>query len=530
MQELWRLIQAEIRGAWRYRWVAMAVTWVVCILGWLAVYNLPNIYEAKAKVYVDAQSRLAKVMGQVGVAPGVGGQVFIVRQAMVGRAELEKVAMETGLDARARTPEEFDELIIGMRERVSVVRGRRDQARNLYTIQYTDRDRNIAVAVVASLLNTFVEDVLELKGQGTEDAVGYLDEQISYYGDLLSASDLELADFKKKNIGLLPGDREGIFERLQSRMNLLKQLRADLAIESGRQRELRRQLGGEIPYLQDNGDTTVGVGLPGSVTAKTIKNLEDRRGQLLLVYTEAHPDVIAVQVQLEQLYRQAEVERAALADSGTGMEGVMNATNPVYQTIQIALNESGVLAAGLNGQIRQHEIAIAQFQSQVDTIPQIEAEFRRLTRNYAQYKELYNEVVIRKERERMGQAGSERDIVTFNIIEPPAASPEPISPKRALLLIGVLILGLGVGGGIAIILHQLNPVFYDLRTLGEVTGYPVIGAISMAWTDMQTRERRVGIGSIAVAASGLFVLFIATLAYQDVGPLLMQQLIAAAPQ
>ena len=86
MQELWRLIQAEIRGAWRYRWVAMAVTWVVCILGWLAVYNLPNIYEAKAKVYVDAQSRLAKVMGQVGVAPGVGGQVFIVRQALVGRA------------------------------------------------------------------------------------------------------------------------------------------------------------------------------------------------------------------------------------------------------------------------------------------------------------------------------------------------------------------------------------------------------------------------------------------------------------
>ena len=130
----------------------------------------------------------------------------------------------------------------------------------------------------------------------------------------------------------------------------------------------------------------------------------------------------------------------------------------------------------------------------------------------------------------MGQVGSERDVVAFNIIEPPAASPEPISPKRALLLIGVLILGLSVGGGIAIILHQLKPVFYDMRTLGEVTGYPVIGAISMAWTDMQTRERRVGIGSIVVAASGLFVLFIATLAYQDVGPLLMQQLIAAAPQ
>lgn len=530
MHDLWRLIKTEIRGAWRYRWVAMAVAWVVCLLGWWFVYDVPNIYEARAKVYVDAQSRLAKVMGQVGVAPGVGGQVFVVRQAMVGRAELEKVATETGLDARAETPEEWDELIIGMRERVSVVQGRRNQARNLYTIRFTDRDRGIAIAVVDSLLNTFVEDVLELKGQGADDAVGYLDEQISYYGDLLSESDLELADFKKRNIGLLPGDREGIFERLQNRMNLVKQLRADLAIERGRERELRRQLGGETPYLQDSGDAKIGVGLPGSVTAGTIKNLEDRRGQLLLVYTEAHPDVIAVQEQLAQLYLQAEAERAALADSGTGMEGVMNATNPVYQTTQIALNESGVLSAGLNGQIRQHEIAIAQLQSQVDTIPQIEAEFRRLTRNYAQYKELHNEIVIRKERERMGQAGSARDVVAFNIIEPPAASPEPISPKRALLLIGVLILGLSAGGGIAIILHQLNPVFYDRRALNDVTGYPVIGAISMTWTDIQKRQRSIGLGSVAVATCGLLLIFGATLVYQDVGPEFVQQLFTTAIQ
>lgn len=530
MQELWRLIRNEIRGAWRYRWVAMAAVWIVCIFGWWSVYKIPNIYEAKAKVYVDAQSRLAKVMGQVGVAPGIGGQVFIVRQAMVGREGLEKVARETGLDARAGTSEEWDKLIIGMREKVSVVQGRRNQAKNLYTIKFTDSDRGIAVAVVASLLNIFVEDVLELKGKGTEDAVGYLDEQLSYYGDLLSESDLRLASFKKEYLGLLPGDREGIFERLQNRMNLVKQLRADLAIERDRQRELRRQLGGEPAYLTEGNGINAGVGLPGSPIAKTIKTLEDRRAKLLLVYTEAHPDVIGVQEQLEQLYQQAEVERAVLADSGSGMEGVVNATNPVYQTTQIALNESGVLIAGLNSQIRQQENSIAQLQGQVETIPQVEAEFRRLTRNYAQYRELYNEIVIRKERERMGEIGTERDVVAFNIIDPPAASPEPISPKRALLLIAVLILGLSAGGGIAIVMHQLNPVFYDIRSLNEVTGHPVIGAISVALSDMQLRRERVGVGSIAIAASGLLVVFIAAVAYQDAGPLFVQQLLETASQ
>ena len=508
----------------------MGITWLVCILGWYAVYKMPDIYEARAKVYVDAQSRLARVMGQVGVPTGVGGRVFIVRQAMVGRAELEKVAEETGLNTRARTPEEQDTLILGLRERISVIQGRRNEAKNLYTISFTDRDRDTAVAVVNSLLTTFVDDVLRLKGQGTDEATEYLDEQLAYYSGLLSDSDLTLANFKKKHVGLLPGAQEGIFERLQGRMNLLKQRRADLAIENDRREELRRQLRGEPAYVQDDAGPAVGVGLPGSAIAKNIQILEDRRAQLLLRYMEAHPDVVAIQQQLEQLYLQAEAERAAVGNHGLGMEGVANATNPVYQTTLIALNESGVRAAALRSQIRQYENTIAELQGQVDTIPKIEAEFRRLNRDYAQYKTLYDEIVIRKERERMGNVGEDREVVAFNIIEPPAASPEPIAPKRVLLLIGVLILGLGAGGGIAIVMHQLNPVFYDSRSLNEITGRPVIGVVSMSWTDIQLRQRRIGVGAFAVATSGLLMIFVTALVYQDVGPLFVQQLFATAIQ
>ena len=49
-------LQAELRGAWRYRWPAMFVTWVICLFGWVGVYTMPNIYEARAQVYVDADS------------------------------------------------------------------------------------------------------------------------------------------------------------------------------------------------------------------------------------------------------------------------------------------------------------------------------------------------------------------------------------------------------------------------------------------------------------------------------------------
>ena len=90
MNELFHLLRTELRGSWRYRWYAIITAWAVCLAGWLFVFTMPDIYEARAQVYVDADSRLADVMGSVGVAPGVGSRVFVVRQAMLGRPQLER--------------------------------------------------------------------------------------------------------------------------------------------------------------------------------------------------------------------------------------------------------------------------------------------------------------------------------------------------------------------------------------------------------------------------------------------------------
>ena len=91
MQELLQAFWIELRGSWRYRWVAITTAWIVCLSGWFWVFTMPDIYQARAQVYVDADSRLASVMGQVGVSPGVGARVFVVRQAMLGRVPLGRL-------------------------------------------------------------------------------------------------------------------------------------------------------------------------------------------------------------------------------------------------------------------------------------------------------------------------------------------------------------------------------------------------------------------------------------------------------
>src|SRR5262245_6419228 len=98
MQELLQQILSEIRSAWRFRWFAVAATWGVGIVGLGVAVGLPNVYEASARVYVDGSSVLRPLLNDQIVAPNIGTHLAYVRQALLGRQHLERVAAETGLD------------------------------------------------------------------------------------------------------------------------------------------------------------------------------------------------------------------------------------------------------------------------------------------------------------------------------------------------------------------------------------------------------------------------------------------------
>jgi polysaccharide chain length determinant protein (PEP-CTERM system associated) len=527
MHEILHEIRRQLRGMYRYRWVAMLVAWGCFIFGWFVVFSMPDIYEARAQVYVDAHSRLARVMGQVGVSPSVGSHVLVVRQAMLARPQLARVALDTGLSLRASDDDESERLLVQLRENITVTSGRRSDTQDLYAIAFRDHDRSMAIRVVQKLLDTFVEDVLDLKEQGSEQVDSYLDEQLDYYANELSAAESRLAEFKKQYVGLLPGETGGIFERLQVEMNRLVDLESDLQIEVDRRDELRRQLTSDTPFLADDEEGGMGAGVPGSTTQASIRSLEARRSELLLSYTERHPDVVAIDEQLAQLYQKRDAEREALRSVEGGMEGVANATNPVYQSVQIALNESNVLIAGLRSKVQQQRATVKQLQVQVNSIPEIEAEYAQLTRDYGKFNVLYDEIMVRKERERMGKVGDDREVVSFNVIEPPTAPLEPVAPRRLIYLIGVFLLSVGAGVATSFVLHQLHPVFYDVDSLRIETGQPVLGAISLTWLDRYHKTRRAGLVSYSFAGGLLFFLFAASVSFQGIGLGIVQTLKSA---
>jgi len=535
MEDLLNTLKSEISSAWRFRWWAMAAAWGFCSLGAVVTFLWPDQYEARAVVFVDVSSRLDDVIGGVAIEWNMQEQVERVRQQMLSGPVLETVARETDLDLGATTPQALSALVSSLRQRISITETRprgadpRQPTDSTLTITFRERSRDTALAVVDTLLSTFVRDVVR-GGQGaSEVARGFLGQQIAEYQQKLAEREQAIAAFKRDNVGLLPSEAGDYFMRLQTNMQQLDELESQLRTALNRQEALRAQLMNENPSLPP------GVSTPGATAAAPagplgtlqarIDELETAQADYLLRFTDEHPDVVSTRQQLERLYEQRQDLLTALAASGSGFEGSALATNPVYQQLQIALNDTKVEVAELESQIDEQRRRVNELQARIEVIPEVEARLAGLVRDYDQVKAIHDELVRRLEQERLGTSAVADDS-NFSVIEPPIAPFQPTTPNRLLILAALPILGFGVGGAVAYLLSLLSPVFASVKTLREFTDLPVLGSVTLIETPAERAATRVQILGLAASAVLLFVTFIVLIAVREAATSAIQGLVA----
>ena len=508
MKDIYYIVLDLLRQMWRYRWWSVTALWIVGLLGGLGVLALPNVYEAKAQFYIDANSRLRDVVSQLGMSPGVSSRVFLVSQAMLGRPQIERVVAEVGLDADASGEEEREAIVSEVMEKLALESGRGEEAKNLFTISYRNTDRDDAIAVVEHTLTGFRDHVLQVKETDTSRAGDFLVSQLDYYRSLLSETEQKLETFKRNNPGfVVSGEDGGVFERMQAARSEVSRLERARRVEENKREELRRQLSKVDPYAppSDKEQSEMTSLIPGARTRAMLGQLENQRGQLLLSFTAEHPDVAAIEQQItilkEQLARELQVD---IDDRGA--DGARRASNPVYIQIQLNLSQSNLTLSEIDSQLADARNNAAAMEKRLSSAPEIERNYLELTRDYDKWRGLYDQVLLQAEKERIGRVGEEQDVVTFNIIEPPAADIEPVSPPRLILLIGVLVVAAGVAVVVAFVMDQLNPAFSSESQLARMD-IPVAGSVSMFVTPELTARRQLDLRRFLAGVFAFLLLY-----------------------
>ena len=475
----------QLRALWPLRWKAVFAAWVICCLGWLLLLMVPDQYKASARVFVNTKTALSPVLKDISVESDVRSEIDQVREALLSRPNLQTVAKLARLDTQVRSPADMDAVVTDLGKSISIVSTSSDEAsaaagESLYAISYSDSDRSKALLVVKSLVDGFVNGTIGSKRVGSEQAQAFLRQQIKDYEGRLSASEQRLSEFKKNNLGLVPGDaKSDFFSRLNAEMSGLQQAQSKLAIASGRRAELSRQLAKTRPYVAgSSGGTSNATGLQSDLSVR-VQESEGKLQELLLRFTDKHPEVIALRSQIGELKKQEARELADIARGGAGSGAIRSlASSPVYQQIQMELNQADVEAASLRGEISQHNSEIVKLKKVVNTAPEVEQQYAQLDRDYDVTKAQYTALAQRLEKAKVTDNADDNGIVKFEVIDPPTADVRPVSPNRMLLSLPILLAGLIGGVASAWILSQIRPTVTGTRRLASLTGLPIIGSIS----------------------------------------------------
>jgi polysaccharide chain length determinant protein (PEP-CTERM system associated) len=440
-------------------------------------------------------------------------------RALLSRPQLEKVARETDLDLRAQTPREMEAIIEQLQRKIQIAG---DGRSSIYTISYEDAHRDLAQRVVETLLDTFVETSLGDKRSDSSSAQRFLEDQIREYEQRLSQAEDRLAEFKKEHVGMMPGDGGDYYERLQNENQTLDQLRADLRLAQERRDQLRGQIDGEEAVFGLVQPST-GGGVSSTLDGK-IADYEAQVADLRLKYTERHPDILVLEATIEQLKKQRDAELASVkgARATAGLE-----LNPVYQELRMSLTDAELELTTVRGKLAHQERRVAELRRAVDTVPEVEAELKRLNRDYDVTKKQYEELLGSLESARLSeQAEQSSDDIKFKIIDPPVATLQPVAPNRPLFLSIVLVAALGAGGALAFLQNQLAPVFTSRRRLAELTRVPVLGTVTLVQTPQQILTARVAAVAFGGGLVALIVAYGLTVTLQEQGVRLTHALFA----
>jgi polysaccharide chain length determinant protein (PEP-CTERM system associated) len=497
MTSIYEEVRIALYGIWNRRWLALAATWLVCLLGWLVVATVPNTYESKARIFVQIDDVLSD---QIGIGGDRKRDIERVRQTLTSSVNLEKVVRATRLGDKVTSDKQMEGAVAGLAKHIKVL----SQQDNLFEISaysgsggYTDaQNAKLAQDIVQKMIDIFREENLAGGRGEMSDTLAFMDQQLADRQKDLEAAEQKRQAFESKNAAFMPGTGS-LTGKLEGALSELRGVESDLLAAQSAVASINGQLSGTPPTIT----------LPGSqggahgALAQAQADLGAMRARGL---TDSHPDVIALKAQIVSLTR-----------SAAGEPGRGGTPNPAYASLQSIKADREASLVALQSRKGSLQQEIAQLTGQQFSEPGVAAEASRINRDYDVLKEQYDKLLRDREQLRLrGQVETERNAVKFEVIDPPTTPRSPSAPDRPMLLFLVLIVGVGTGCGLAFAVGQLRSSYATTGQLERATGMQVIGSVSLTMTRRARAEYWRHLKWFAGAVASLALVLVVLLAVE----------------
>lgn len=434
----------------RWRWM-VPVAALGSVLAAAVVLSWPMTYVASARALLSGQ-RLPDDFVRTTVSEGFGEQLNAMVGEALSRESLSDVVDKHGL-AVGVEGDQRDGIVRRVREEIAIEQDRSintgRESENIYIFYVSFRwdDPQKAAAVANDLVGRLISANEERRSRQARVATDFLRKDAERAEADLREQSKKITEFKERYRGELPGElvtKSARLERLQAQREAL-----GVQISQAESRlMLMRTQGGEA-----------------DPRAKGLAALEERLFQERSVNTEEHPNVRALERQIEEL-------RSQMRSNPEG-----GSWSPLQQASVVAVqNEIGTL----RGQLARLETEMEELERQVARTPARQEELGALEQRELVLRDSYADALKKvKEAELAESLEASQQGIKLSRLGPALPPLSPEMPRWLLALAGAAAV-LGAAVALAVALEFFDPVVLARSDVESLTGLPVLGELPRA--------------------------------------------------
>ncbi|TGN41511.1 XrtA system polysaccharide chain length determinant [Marinobacter confluentis] len=471
-------IPAEVfREIRKHKWISFFTFALVSFLVLGAGFVWPYQYRAEVVIYVDDSNIIRPLMEGRAVTTEISERTSTARELLQSRQILQELATDPELFGSAQPDQqELEERITRLRDGLSV----HPRGESYFGIRYASTSQLDAFRIAQRLGQQFIEQSRDRKRAESRNAYDFIDKQVKGYEAQLNTVEQRMKEFLSEN-------KEGTEEEANARM---AELRTKLELAELDKRELETRVSSLMNQMQGV-RPTLSQGQTEDAYRERIKSLEERLDQLRLQYHDTYPDIVITREQLAELRKQR-ANATAESDSASRQQSGGDAIpNPVYQELGVSLSNARANLASVETRIRSLQELLVNQEQRMVRIQANKAEFSEITRDMEVNKDIYDDLLKRREKARVSMhLDVEGQGMNFRIAEAAQYPTSPNGPQFQMFAFAGLFLGALAPFGALAGLLQLDPRVRAKEQLEDGIGLPVLVDIPAVRTPYEKRSSR----------------------------------------
>jgi polysaccharide chain length determinant protein (PEP-CTERM system associated) len=508
----------------RRRWLAL-VSFLVPVTAAVSIVSfLPNVYRSTATVLVDRQ-QIPEAFVRSTVTSALETRLQTISQEILSRSRLEDLITRFGLypDLRNRVP--FEEVIAHMRSDIKLdlksveARGQRE-ATVAFTIAYQGGNAQTVAVITNMLASFYIDENLKSRERQATSTAEFLKVQLAETKRRLDVQEQRVSDFKRRHLGELP-------QQLETNLGTLERLHAQLRVNADNQTraaERRQALSSQLAEAESLLAVPLAATTPGLAPAATetpemrLTRLKDELARLRTQFSEKYPDVVRVAAEVALLEKEVAEHQARLAAKKPEEKPVAPTApspiaTPYILRLKEALSEIDADIKVFKGEEKRLQDSIGGYQARVENVPRREQEFRELSRDYDNTRELYQTLLKRYDEAQLAESMEQRQKgEQFRVLDAALPNTTPAAPKRPQLFAIAVVASLGLALAVVFAAEKVDSAFHGVDDLRAFSAIPVVVSIPMIMTKAALRRSRWR-GRLAACATLVLLVLIVGLGY-----------------